>query len=148
MLDFTLLIYGSHPFSWKIKRNNCVRLVFCPWSNLTRCEFVKEVEVEGAAQERATGRKGSKQLEEPGNLLEATSSGPGADWPPYMKALLSLLREFQIYSDSEVLFPLVKSINLLCLHGDALKLAVAKWPNFVEIALNKYIIPRLFYNLS
>lgn len=66
----------------------------------------------------------------------------GYDWPPYLKLLLALLHELQQATDPEVLLPLLRALNLLVLHGDALRQAALKWPAHVDLFLRKYIVPR------
>ena len=107
---------------------------------------MKEFDGENQAHEQPLpDARASKQSTEPSNLLDTSSSGPGSDWPSFLKVLLAMLREFQTYSDSDVLYPLVKAINLLCLNGEALRQATAKWNCFVDSALRNYIVPRLFF---
>lgn len=75
-------------------------------------------------------------------MLELQAGALGYDWPPYLKLLLALLRELQQATDPEVLLPLLRALNLLVLHGDALRQAALKWPAHVDLFLRKYIVPR------
>ena len=82
------------------------------------------------------------EVEEPESLLDMQAGALGFDWPPYLKLLLALLHELQQTTDPELLLPLLRALNLLVLHGDALRQAALKWPAHVDHFLRKYIVPR------